>query len=93
MSNNSVSDDKPWWSYGHLWLVISGPVSVVIACMITAYFIINSPNEVLSKQDIEIEQVPGAKMINGSDAPAMLARNHAATGVVPVPKTSANAQK
>ncbi len=93
MSNNSLSDDKPWWSYGHLWLVISGPVSVVIACIITAYFIINSPNEIISKQDVEIEQVPGAKMINGSDAPAMLARNHAATGVVPAPKTTPEAPK
>ncbi len=93
MKSESVMDTKPWWSYGHLWLVISGPVSVVIACVITFYFISNSPNQVISGQDIEIEHAEGSKTIDASDAPAMLARNHAATGVIPVPKSSLEPQK
>ena len=91
MKSDLTLDEKPWWSYGHLWLVISGPLSVVIACIVTAYFIINSPNEVLSRQDVEITHDKGAKLIVGSEAPAELARNNAATGQVPVPKSSLDA--
>ena len=93
MSNNPVLDDKPWWSYGHLWLVISGPVSVVLACLVTFYFIANSPNQLISDQDVEIEHVKSSKTIDGSNAPAVMARNHAATGVVPAPKTTTDAPK
>jgi hypothetical protein len=93
VKSDSLSDDKPWWSYGHVWLVISGPVCVMIACVITFYFIINSPNQIISGQDVEIEHVKGAKTIDGGDAPAELARNHAATGEVPVPKSSLTTTK
>ena len=88
VSNNSVLDDKPWWTYGHLWLVISGPVSVVLACLVTFYFIANSPNQILTGQDVEIENIKNGQMIEGRDAPAVMARNHAATGTVPAPKTT-----
>ncbi|APW46271.1 hypothetical protein [Rhodoferax antarcticus] len=93
MSNNSVLDDKPWWTYGHLWLVISGPMSVVLACLVTFYFIANSPNQIITGQDIEIENVKNGQMIEGRDAPAVMARNHAATGAVPAPKTAPDAPK
>ena len=92
MKNISDSDDKPWYAYGHLWLVISGPVSVVLACLVTFYFIANSPNQIITGQDIEIENIKSAK-IEGRDAPAMMARNHAATGVIPAPKTTPDAPK
>jgi len=88
MENVSLKDDKPWWAYGHVWLVISGPVAVVLACMVTAYFIANSPNQIVSDQDIEIEHIKDSKTINNGDAPAMLARNHAAMAVIPAPKAA-----
>ena len=88
MKSDSTLDEKPWWSYGHVWLVISGPVSVMIACIVTFYFIINSPNEVLSRQDVEITHDKDSKIMVGSEAPAELARNHAATDLIPVPKSS-----
>jgi uncharacterized protein len=88
VKKDKALDARPWWSYGHVWLVISGPVSVVIACIVTFYFIINSPNEVLSRQDVEITHDKSVKLMAGSDAPAMMAMNHAATGLVPVPKST-----
>ena len=91
MKIDSTLDVKPWWRYGHVWLVICGPVSVVIACIVTFFFIVNSPNEVLSRQDVEIAHDKDSKIMAGSDAPAELARNHAATGLVPVPKSSLKA--
>jgi len=88
MENESLSENKPWWSYGHVWLVISGPVAVIFACMVTFYFIANSPNEIISGQDVEIEHIRHSKTIESGKAPAEMARNHAATGVVPAPKGS-----
>lgn len=93
MKTESLSDVKPWWSYGHVWLVISGPVAVIFACIVTFYFIANSPNQIISGQDIEIEHIQNSKTIESGDAPAMMARNHAATGVVPAPKVSPDQPK
>lgn len=58
---------QPWWKFGHVWLVVAGPAVVVVASFITLYLAITIPDPV----------VTDAK----SEAPAMLARNHAATGV------------
>jgi hypothetical protein len=88
MSSKSLSDDKPWWTYGHVWLVISGPLAVIFACMVTFYFIANSPNEIISGQDVEIEHIRNSKTIESGNAPAEMARNHAATGVIPAPKVT-----
>lgn len=93
MEHKQHLDDKPWWQYGHLWLVISGPVSVVLACIVTFYFIWNSPNQIISGQDIEIENIRSSQTIDGSQAPAMMARNHAATGVIPAPKSTPDTAK
>ncbi|OLP06480.1 hypothetical protein BLL52_2716 [Rhodoferax antarcticus ANT.BR] len=68
-------------------------MSVVLACLVTFYFIANSPNQIITGQDIEIENVKNGQMIEGRDAPAVMARNHAATGAVPAPKTAPDAPK
>ncbi len=90
MQKNDLADKQPWWKFGHVWLVISGPVSVVVACIITAFFIASSPNELVTddtyRQMMEQKKAQGGKFLTGGDSPAMQARNHAATGVVPLPK-------
>ena len=77
----------PWWTFSHVWLVIAGPAVVVIASFVTLYLALHSPNKVL-----DVEPSPQAQQQaagSPSMAPAMLARNHAATGAVPVqPKIS-----
>ncbi len=71
----------PWWKFGHVWLVISGPAIVVVAGFATLWIAIASPDPVVAEdyyqQGIEIN-----KTLEGhpsSLAPAMKARNHAAT--------------
>lgn len=90
MEAGNALDDKPWWQFGHVWLVISGPVLVIVACIITAYFIMNSPNELVTdetyRQNLELKKAQGTKEMQGGEAPALAARNHAATGVVPLAK-------
>jgi hypothetical protein len=74
---------QPWWNYGYVWLIISGPLLVVIASFISLYLAVTRPDQVEDdyyRKGIEINKTMGqsAKL-----APAMLARNHAATGVIP----------
>lgn len=72
---------QPWWKFGHVWLVVAGPAVVVIASFITLYLAIRSPDPVITDEFRgKSSQVAGAEAL----APAMQARNHAATGV-PVP--------
>ena len=78
----TAQKSAPWWSFAHVWMVIAGPAVVVVASFITLYLAISSPNTVL-------EAEPSPQSQQGTQghanmAPAMLARNHAATGVVPV---------
>jgi len=70
----------PWWKFGRLWMVIAGPAVVVVASFVTLYLALSSPNTVLETKSAEQSHTG----VGASLAPAMTARNHAATGVVPV---------
>jgi len=39
---------KPWWKYGHVWMVIGGPLVVVVASFITLYLAMSRPDPVVS---------------------------------------------
>ncbi len=78
-------DTKPWWRYGYVWLVIGGPLVVVIASFITLYLAITRPDAVIDdyyRKGMEINKTLNAK--HDGMAPAMQARNHAATGIKPI---------
>ncbi len=60
---------KPWWRHGIMWLVVGGPLTVVIAATLTAVIAIRGA-------DLIVDDAGAAK--SGSHAPAMKARNHAA---------------
>ncbi len=77
----SLPTVQPWWRYGHVWLIISGPLLVVIAGFVTAFIALRNPDPVIAedyyRQGLEIN-----KTLNDptrSLAPAQQARNHAAT--------------
>lgn len=78
-------DIKPWWRFGYAWLVISGPLVVVVASFITLYFAIRIPDPAIDdyyRKGMEINKTLKAE--RDGMAPAMAARNHAATGIKPV---------
>ena len=78
-------DTKPWWNFGYVWFIISGPLIVVIASFITLYLAISRPDPVIDdyyRKGIEINKTLDAQ--RDAMAPAMQARNHAATGIKPV---------
>lgn len=76
---------KPWWHYGHMWLVVGGPLVVVIASFVTLYFAIKVPDPVVDadyyRKGIEINKTLDAQ--HDGLVPAIQGRNHAATGVKP----------
>lgn len=78
-------DTKPWWHFGYVWLIIAGPLLVVIASFITLYLAISRPDAVIDdyyRKGMEINKTLSAE--RDGMAPAMQARNHAATGLKPI---------
>lgn len=76
-------DEQPWWKFGHVWMVIAGPVVVVVASFITLYLAIRIPDPVVSSyyaKDAHSQAVKSEASPSTNMAPAMQARNHAATG-------------
>lgn len=70
-------DDKtatlPWWRYGMVWLVISGPLIVVAASIASAVIAVRGADPVVT-QVADRDQ----------ERPAIQGRNHAATsGLAP----------
>ncbi len=59
----------PWWRIKMVWLVVGGPLAVVVASFVTLAIAIGHPDPVLTAG-------PAAQ---GADMPAVQARNHAAT--------------
>ena len=83
MSNNPSSAAR-WWQFGHVWLVVSGPLIVVLASFITFYLAYSGMDALVTEADFA-PGGPRAQSQAGNLAPALQARNHAATGVLPAP--------
>jgi hypothetical protein len=85
MNDISTTQSQPWWKFGHVWLVISGPAIVVVASFFTFYVAAKGMDTVMDEssypQKTEVAQPLSDNP--ASLAPAMQARNHAQTGVAP----------
>lgn len=91
MSRSAKLTAQPWWKFGHVWMVVAGPAVVVVAGFITLYLAVRTSDPVVSedyyRKGVEINKT--LETDANSLAPAVQARNHAATGMVPVAKPSA----
>lgn len=67
---------SPWWREPMMWLVVGGPSLVVLASFATLGLALYFPDRALSPQEIAAHSQPGT----AAHAPAVKARNHAATG-------------
>lgn len=76
---------QPWWKFGHVWLVIAGPAIVIVAGFFTLYLAIRTPDPVINTEAqrrlAEVARPDPGGAAASSLAPAVQARNHAATGV------------
>lgn len=79
-----------WWRVPQMWLVVGGPLAVVVASLVTAWIAVQHADPVLDKTAFQRDR-QAAMVLEGqarADAliklqPAHQARNHAASPVVP----------
>lgn len=92
MQQKSIEPGAPWWKFGYVWLVVAGPLVVVLASFVTFYMALAHPDPVVSedyyRQGIEINKTLNSKADTATYAPATQGRNHAATGVLPKSATA-----
>ena len=82
LSHRSPAQDRPgeppqplpWWRFGMVWLVLAGPALVVVAGFVTMAI-------AYRHADIVVVTTPtrGTSPLGAATAPALQARNHAAT--------------
>lgn len=88
-NGTSLKGDQKWYQNPFVWLIIGGPLLVVVASFITLYLAITHPDPAIDdyyRKGIEINKtldVQGQESQSGSMAPAIQARNHAQTGLKP----------
>lgn len=80
----------PWWKVPQMWLVVGGPLVVVVASIITAMIAMDGADPVLNKEEYErdlksVQTLEGQARVDAliKLQPAHQARNHAASPVVP----------
>lgn len=80
-------DTQPWWRYGHLWLVIAGPVVAVMVGLAMLAAALSLPDPVVAadyyRRGMDINKTLAEKARN--QMPAQQGRNHAATPMPGVP--------
>jgi len=83
-----VVSAAPWWKFGYVWFVLSGPAIVVIASFFTFYLAYVGMDVVVDEGAYQkvLSLNQSAPQSAKTMAPALQARNHAATGVVASPK-------
>ena len=77
--NNTI-----WWKNGYVWLILGGPLLVVIASFVTYYLAVTRPDAVIDnyyQKGIEINKTMNEE--RDPMAPATQARNNAQTGIKP----------
>ena len=73
--------ESNWWRHGYVWLVIAGPLAVVIAGFATLWLAVRTPDPVVAEDyyrrgaELGIKNAMPARGLS----PALQARNHAAT--------------
>jgi uncharacterized protein len=79
-----VTKQIVWYKNPFIWLLIGGPLVVIIASFITLYLAISHPDPAIDdyyRKGIEINKTLDAE--RDGMAPAVQARNHAQTGLKP----------
>ncbi|MEI8030016.1 MAG: FixH family protein [Comamonadaceae bacterium] len=95
MQHTTMQSSARWWKFGHVWMILAGPAVVVVASFITLYLAVTRPDPVVTedyyRQGIDINKTldQKANAANAASlAPALQARNHAATGVLATPNNA-----
>jgi hypothetical protein len=63
----------PWWRVGMVWLIVGGPLVVVVASLCTVAIAVSGAEEVLTRPAVDVKNEQPHLL------PAVQGRNHAAT--------------
>lgn len=83
MTNKQTTETSsgPWWKFGLVWMVIAGPLAVVVAGIVTAVIAVQGADTVVDpdyyRHGLEINKTLAAG--ERAQLPAVQGRNHAAT--------------
>lgn len=84
VSSPLVQAPKPWYKEPYVWMIVGGPLAVVIASMFTVYLAVTHPDKVLERPKAAVEGGTDASLaVDRSVLPATEARNHAASPTLP----------
>ena len=72
--SNNVPPPR-WWTFGYVWLVIAGPLIVVVAAIFTAVLAFSSKDVIVSDNDPKTAALANYRSL----MPAQAASYHAAT--------------
>lgn len=86
---------KPWYAEPYVWLVIGGPLVVVVASIITVTLAVRNQDPVLERKPVvtvsaeslqRLSEAERAAVLSTSLEPAQKVRNHVASPVIPTDK-------
>ncbi len=83
------SQGKAWYHEPMMWMVLGGPLVVVVASVITYWLAVRQADPVLERDPVSEAQRVGKELTpeqRESLAPAIKARNHVASPAVPSDK-------
>jgi hypothetical protein len=83
MNDLSTGPARPAWREPYVWLVVGLPLSAVLACLVTAVFILRGPQRLVSQPSPELARALANELTQSnapSQQPALVGRNHSATG-------------
>lgn len=63
----------PWWRVGMVWLILGGPLVVVVASLVTVAIAVSGAEEVLTRPTASVKNEQPHML------PAVQGRNHAAS--------------
>lgn len=81
--------ERSWWKQPYVWMVIGGPLVVVVAAIFTAVIAFKNPDPVIDKNEYQariLSQAHAGKELSTAELaglqPAGVGRNHAASPLV-----------
>jgi len=69
-----------WWKEPYLWLVVGLPLSAVLACVVTAVYVLRGPDRVVMEDRLARAMAQEISRAEPASQPALVGRNHSATG-------------
>lgn len=72
MSETPTQANRPWWREPMMYLVVGGPLTVVVASFFTLALALRHPDPPVQTRQVAAD--------DAAEQPAITARNHAATG-------------